>query len=99
MKMVGTDPDLGTIVSRISAGDLDLQPDFQRGEVWGDTKKRRLIDTILRGWHVPPVHVIELQDSAREVVLDGQQRLTTLFLLHWYIELTSHRAKLWHRWD
>src|SRR5882762_8225451 len=78
MKMVGFDPDLSTIVSRIKNGDLDLQPDFQRGEVWGDPKKRRLIDTILREWHVPPIHVIELENSACQVVLDGQQRLVAI---------------------
>lgn len=29
-------------------------PDFQREEVWPDTKKRLLIDSILKGWHLPP---------------------------------------------
>lgn len=57
---------------------MDLQPDFQRGEVWSDSKKQRLIDSIMREWHVPPVHVIELKESAKQEVLDGQQRLTAI---------------------
>lgn len=78
MKMEASDPDVATIVSRIHTGDLDLQPDFQRGEVWPTSKKQRLIDSILRGWHVPPIHVIEVEETATEEVLDGQQRLAAI---------------------
>jgi hypothetical protein len=58
-------------------GDYDLQPDFQRGEVWTLQKKRRLVDSILRGWHVPPIHLVVREDG-RSDVLDGQQRLTAI---------------------
>lgn len=78
MKMLPSDPDIQTIVARIRSGDLDLQPDFQRGEVWSDAKKRRLIDTVLRDWHIPPVHVIERPSSHIQEVLDGQQRLVAI---------------------
>lgn len=76
MRLIPSDPDLKTVVARIQSGDLDLQPDFQRGEVWSETKKRRLIDSILRDWHVPPIHVIEVDEG--QVVLDGQQRLAAI---------------------
>jgi hypothetical protein len=78
MKLLPSDPDVETIVARIRGEDLDLQPDFQRGEVWSEGKKRRLIDTILRDWHIPPVHVIERPDSHKQEVLDGQQRLAAI---------------------
>ncbi len=39
---------LETIISRIQNGTLNLQPDFQRGEVWSIAKQKKLIDTILR---------------------------------------------------
>jgi len=78
MRLIGSDPDVQTIVSRIRSGDILLQPDFQRGEVWGEQKKRRLIDSILRQWHVPPIHVIEVKETARHEVLDGQQRLVAI---------------------
>ena len=78
MKLVPTDPDVETIASRIRTGDIDLQPDFQRGEVWSEAKKQRLIDSILREWHVPPVHVVQIKDSSKQQVLDGQQRLTAI---------------------
>lgn len=69
--------ELGPLVSKINSNDLNLQPDFQRGEVWTDSKKRRLVDTILRKWYVPAVHLIELKDKSLEV-LDGQQRLSAM---------------------
>ena len=78
MKLLPSDPDIQTIVSRIRSGDLNLQPDFQRGEVWSDSKKRRLIDSVLRDWHIPPIHVIELRDTRKQEVLDGQQRLVAI---------------------
>ncbi|WP_206922934.1 DUF262 domain-containing protein [Alicyclobacillus suci] len=78
MKMSGSDPDMQTIIARIVSGDLNLQPDFQRGEVWGDGKKRRLIDSILREWHVPPIHVVQVKETAELEVLDGQQRLAAI---------------------
>lgn len=78
MRMIAWDPDVETIVSRIKRNDIDLQPDFQRGEVWSEAKKKRLIDTILRNWHVPPIHIIEVNKTAKQVVLDGQQRLVAI---------------------
>jgi len=78
MRLIPSDPDIETIVSRIKAGDIDLQPDFQRGEVWSKTKKQRLVDSVLRDWHVPPIHVIEDVTSRKQEVLDGQQRLVAI---------------------
>src|SRR5438874_10803932 len=78
MRLLASDPDVETLVGRITSGDMDLQPDFQRGEVWGRSKKQRLIDSILRDWHVPPIHIIENPTNKKQEVLDGQQRLTAI---------------------
>lgn len=78
MRLLPSDPDIKTIVTRIFDKDINLQPDFQRGEVWGTQKKMRLIDSILRSWHVPPIHVIEIKETGRQEVLDGQQRLVAI---------------------
>jgi hypothetical protein len=78
MRLLPSDPDVETIVSRIQSGDIDLQPEFQRGEVWGKLKKQRLVDSILRDWHVPPIHVIENPETRKQEVLDGQQRLAAI---------------------
>ncbi|TCI62853.1 DUF262 domain-containing protein [Exiguobacterium sp. SH0S2] len=73
-----SDPNIETINSRIQKGIYDLQPDFQRGEVWDVNKKRKLIDSILRDWHIPPIHLVYVKDSGKHEVLDGQQRLAAI---------------------
>jgi hypothetical protein len=78
MRLIPSDPDIRTIVNRIKDGDINLQPNFQRGEVWGELKKVKLIDSILRDWHVPPIHVVEIKESGQQDVLDGQQRLVAI---------------------
>ena len=72
-----TDVELETIISRIKNEDINLQPNFQRGEVWSENKKKKLIDSILRGWKIPPIHMI-LGNNNIDEVLDGQQRLASI---------------------
>lgn len=78
MHLTPSDPDIATLYRKIRAERLDLQPNFQRGEVWGKGKKQRLVDSVLRGWHIPPIHVIQVPNSERQEVLDGQQRLAAI---------------------
>lgn len=77
MKCQTTELEIETLVNRIKNGDMDLQPDFQRGEIWQIAKKKKLIDSILRGWRIPPIHVVRT-DKAIDEVLDGQQRLAAI---------------------
>ncbi len=77
MKCQTTDLEIETLVNRIRNNDMDLQPDFQRGEIWTVQKKKKLIDSILRGWKIPPIHVVPNAHSVDEV-LDGQQRLAAI---------------------
>ena len=53
-------------------------PQWQRGEVWNDAKKRELIDSILRGWRLPKFYFVKVSEDQYEVV-DGQQRLAAIF--------------------
>jgi hypothetical protein len=78
MRFIPAEPDIATVFRRITEGDIDLQPDFQRGEVWSVTKQQRLIDTILRGWVIPPVLLVSNGSGQQQQVLDGQQRLASI---------------------
>lgn len=40
MKCEATVLEIETIISRIENGDIDLQPNFQRGEVWPVNKQK-----------------------------------------------------------
>lgn len=77
MKCNATELEIESLYRRIKENDIDLQPNFQRGEVWTDKKKKKLIDTILREWQIPPIHLVENNMFVDEV-LDGQQRLATI---------------------
>lgn len=77
MKVSNYEIDIQTLLFRISENELNLQPSFQRGEIWSLAKKKKLIDTIFRGWRMPPIHILE-SDLYTEEVLDGQQRLAAI---------------------
>lgn len=77
MKLRKSDLQLESVVRRINEKEIDLQPDFQRGEVWDAKRRQRLVDTILRDWYVPAIHIV-VDDDGDEVVLDGQQRLVAI---------------------
>ena len=61
-------------------GRLEIQPDFQRKEVWSKSAKIMLIDSIL--WNVPmPKILVQTLIRGRKrhmIVIDGQQRLTAI---------------------
>ena len=55
-------------------------PDWQRDEVWSQEKKRRLIDSILRGWKLPKFYFQKTHEEPDEYdVVDGQQRLAAIW--------------------
>lgn len=65
-----------------ASGQLVLSPRFQRRDVWTETARSYLMDTIIRGLPIPKVFIRQIIDpssgrSIREVV-DGQQRLRTI---------------------
>lgn len=77
MKIQERDVRIKNIISEIEEGEIDLRPDFQRGEVWTNPRKKLLIDSIFRSWHIPPIHIVHVERQPSEV-LDGQQRLTAI---------------------
>jgi hypothetical protein len=75
---------------------LVLQPKFQRRLVWLPKPKSYLLDSIVRGFPIPPIYIREILDpdrrkTVREVV-DGQQRMQTIldFLDDRSVILTEH---------
>jgi uncharacterized protein with ParB-like and HNH nuclease domain len=55
-------------------------PDWQRQKVWGRARQQELIDSILRGWKLPKFYFLKTSpDEEQYEVVDGQQRLTSIF--------------------
>ncbi|RLA84514.1 MAG: DUF262 domain-containing protein [Epsilonproteobacteria bacterium] len=57
---------------------LELAPDFQREFVWTVKQKSELIESILMGIPLPMIYFFEADNGVLQVV-DGKQRLTSLF--------------------
>ncbi len=57
---------------------LKLDPDFQRKTVWSDKQKSELIESIIMGIPLPLIYVKE-DEKGVYIIVDGRQRLTTLF--------------------
>lgn len=91
------DPDLLEILDGISSGRVAL-PNFQRDFDWSDSDIRALVATVLNGWPMGSLLLIEGNSETQDfysprrfefapdlvgvpelIVLDGQQRLTSLY--------------------
>ncbi len=81
---------IATLMSKITAfknqignDRLDLQPSYQRGTVWNQDFKEKLIFSILSRYPVGSVIIRNLTErndkGADTEVVDGQQRLTTIY--------------------
>lgn len=72
------DPEIISLYNKWKDGDLNIQPEFQRGFVWDIIKASRLIESILLDIPLPMIYLSQEDDNV-EYVIDGQQRLTTFF--------------------
>jgi hypothetical protein len=78
--------------------ELTINPDFQRRPVWSPQARSYLIDTILKGFPIPAVHIRQIVDvreqkTVREVV-DGQQRLRSVFdFLEGHLRILPSQSK------
>ncbi|WP_193046807.1 DUF262 domain-containing protein [Mycolicibacterium baixiangningiae] len=84
----GTDFDVEGLVRRLDRGDIVIpnfgHPDedlevagFQRSFVWRRPQMDRFIESLLLGYPIPAIMLVQQLDK-RYLVLDGQQRLKTL---------------------
>lgn len=85
----GADFDVAGLVRRLEDGDIIIprfDPDesegltiegFQRQRVWTTPRMEKFIESLLFGWPVPNIFLV-VEPDGRYLVLDGQQRLSTL---------------------
>lgn len=78
-------------INTVNFGGLDLQPSYQRGYIWKNDFKDKLIYSIIKQYPTGNISIrvlnIPNEKGARSEVVDGQQRLTTIrdFLTDQYI--------------
>lgn len=78
-----TNPTIADVYQLVEQGKLILQPDFQRKFVWTTEHQESFIETILKGLPFPEIYVCEGEVDVQKLkttrlVIDGQQRLTTI---------------------
>lgn len=67
---------------------LVVNPEYQRGVVWTLSQKRKLVDSVLRGYPIPLLYLHRIRQAAgklvseRYEVIDGQQRINALSDFH-----------------
>lgn len=85
------------------AGTIELSAKYQRNKVWNENARSYLMDSIVRGFPIPPIFMrkrfdVDTSDTFREVI-DGQQRLTAIldFLNDDLQILPSHNSEYSHK--
>lgn len=76
IRVYPSDPTLEVLNERWKRGEIILT-EFQRGWVWSIYQASKLIESFLAGLPVPPVFFYR-EESGKEVIIDGQQRLKTI---------------------
>lgn len=77
--VTGSDWTTETILSQLRRGNINLNPRFQRREVWSVAKKSAFIESILLNLPIPQIVLAERRDEPNTfIVLDGKQRLLAL---------------------
>lgn len=64
------------IKRRVERKDIQLDPNFQRQNVWYSKQKSELIESILMGIPIPVFYFFESKDAKIQIV-DGRQRIIT----------------------
>ena len=72
---------LGELSNLYVEGDLDIHPEFQRFFRWSEEQRSRLIESLLLGIPIPSIFVYQRRSDAVWDVIDGLQRLSTVFEL------------------
>lgn len=84
MKTTATNRKVRELLTRLREQKLIPRPDFQRRLVWNNKDKSAFLETVLLSYPFPEVYVaagdvnVETGEGI-ELLVDGQQRLTTLF--------------------
>lgn len=73
-----SDPTIEGLLSKYQRGKLNIQPNYQRLFVWDAKKASLLIESVLLDIPIPIIYLAQNEDGV-ENVIDGQQRLTSLF--------------------
>jgi hypothetical protein len=73
------EPTIISLCDRVDKGKIDVSAEFQRKYVWERRPiiKSRLIESVILNVPIPAIYTAEDENTGKEVVIDGQQRILT----------------------
>ena len=89
MESEATTLTVGEILDLYKMNMLRVDPEYQRGDVWGEPQQQYFIDSVLRGYHIPLIYLHHvpgekildnLTTGDQFFIIDGQQRIRALYL-------------------
>jgi hypothetical protein len=84
MKTTATNKKVRELLTRLREGKLIPRPEFQRRLVWSNKDKSAFLETVLLNYPFPEIYVasgeVDVETGeGTDLLVDGQQRLTTLY--------------------
>jgi hypothetical protein len=84
MRTSATNRRIRVLVTAIRDETLTPRPEFQRRLVWSNRHKAHFLDTVLKGYPFPEIYIAAGDvdpdtGEGTEMLVDGQQRVTTLY--------------------
>ncbi len=68
-----------TIHSQVVNGNIELNPKFQRRNVWDDERKQQLIESLMLNLPIPNIVIVEDPNKPNSfIIVDGKQRLQAI---------------------
>lgn len=79
LKTEKMDMSFGELISMYENKELIISPEFQRLFRWNSEQKTKFIESLLLGIPIPAIFVAEVPETGQWEVVDGLQRLSTVF--------------------
>ncbi|WP_411824669.1 DUF262 domain-containing protein [Leptospira sp. 'Mane'] len=70
------------LIQKIDNSEIDLKPEFQRDFVWDKKRSSFFIDSLIIGLPIPSIFLGKRKDEESFFVIDGQQRLKTIYAFY-----------------
>src|SRR5437762_859420 len=84
MEMKRADLSVSDLLDLFNNQMLRANPEYQRGIVWGLPQKKKLIDSVMRGYPLPLIYLHHITRTVAGAhrddfeIIDGQQRMNAL---------------------
>lgn len=84
---------IGELANIYQEGDLRIDPIYQRTFRWDISQQSALIESILLNIPIPPIYVFQ-NERGKWNLIDGQQRLSTIFKFMGILKQTSEKISM-----